>query len=95
MTLTFEQIKSITVGAVNIREEENGIHFYAEEHDVVYLGNGYVAFHSKTGGEKRLHLPKLCTLTPVFGADLPTQTTAVLTFELAENATALFALDKN
>lgn len=28
MKLTFEQIKGITVGAVNIREEENGIHFY-------------------------------------------------------------------
>ena len=28
MKLTFEEIKSITVGAVNMREEENGIHFY-------------------------------------------------------------------
>jgi hypothetical protein len=28
MTLTLDQIKKITVGAVNIREEENGIHFY-------------------------------------------------------------------
>ena len=28
MKLTFEEIKSITVGAVNMREEENGIRFY-------------------------------------------------------------------
>ena len=28
MKLTFEQIKNITLGAVNICEEENGIHFY-------------------------------------------------------------------
>ena len=87
--------KRLTVDRLCEFYKENGIHFYSEERDVVYLGNGYVALHSKTGGEKRLHLPKLCTLTPVFGADLPTQTTDVLTFELAENATALFALDKN
>ena len=45
-----------------------GVHLYAEGGDVVYAGNGFVALHSETGGEKRLLLPQERSVTPLFGA---------------------------
>ena len=94
MRLTFEDIKKIAVGAIKITEEANGIHFYTEEKDVVYVGNGYIGLHSVVCGTKCLHLPHTCTVSSIFGAELPTQTTDCIEFELKENATALFAISQ-
>ena len=82
------------LGAEEIRAflKQSGVHLYTEEKDVVYSGNGYLALHSATGGEKTLKLPKTCTVTPLFGADAPTQTTETVRFTLCECDTALFAI---
>ena len=82
--------------AKEIREfyKANGIHFYTEEKDVVYVGNGYVGLHSAVGGLKSLRLPHTCTVSSIFGAELPAQTTDLIEFELKENATALFSVSQ-
>jgi len=72
--------------------KNNGIHFYTEENDVVYVGNGYVALHSACGGEKTLRLPRAYGITAVYGASVSAQRTSLLTFTIKENATALFAI---
>ena len=70
----------------------NGVHFYSEEQDVVYVGNGYVGLHSAVGGKKRLRLPCAYTVSLVYGTQFNNQTTDCIEFELEENATALFLI---
>ena len=73
--------------------KEAGVHLYAEGGDVVYAGNGYVALHSETGGEKRLSLPAARTVTPLFGAtDVRVEGTEIR-FTLAACDAALFQID--
>ena len=72
----------------------NGIHFYSEENDVVYVGNGHIGLHSAVGGTKRLHLPRAYTVSSIFGAELSAQNTDLIEFTLKENATALFAISQ-
>jgi len=72
--------------------KRSGVHFYAEAPDVVYAGNGCVALHSLTGGEKTLTLPFPLRVRPLFGADLPEQITDRICFPLKECSTALFAV---
>ena len=82
----------LTVDEIRDFFKAGGIHFYTEEKDVVYVGNGYIGLHSAIGGTKRLRLPCICNVSSVFGAELPTQTTDCIEFELEENATALFSV---
>ncbi|MBQ9112778.1 MAG: hypothetical protein IJY08_04275, partial [Clostridia bacterium] len=84
----------LTVDEIREFYKANGIHFYTEEKDIVYVGNGYIGLHSAVGGTKRLHLPHTCTVSSIFGAELPTQTSDCIEFELKENATALFAISQ-
>ncbi|MBR6728426.1 MAG: hypothetical protein IKM08_09565 [Clostridia bacterium] len=71
-----------------------GVHLYAEGGDVVYAGNGYVALHSETGGEKRLLLPAERAVTPLFGAtDVRVEGQTVI-FTLEPCDTALFQIEK-
>lgn len=72
--------------------EQNGVHIYTKENDVVYVGNGYIALHSATKGRKALNLPTVCKIKAIFGTYIPEQTTSVVEFELEENATALFSV---
>ena len=72
--------------------KDNGIHFYTDNNDVVYVGNGYAALHSEHGGKKRLCLPKACAVKAVFGADYSAEKCDVIEFDLQENATALFSV---
>ena len=74
---------------------QNGIHIYTEGTDVVYIGNGYAALHSATEGKKTLMLPTVYNVTPVFGADIPQQSTNRIEFTLKENGTALFRIVPN
>ncbi|MBR6772956.1 MAG: hypothetical protein IKM29_06185 [Clostridia bacterium] len=70
-----------------------GVHVYdTEGFDVVYVGNGYIGLHSKFEGKKKLTLPRKFAVVPMFGSDFDRSDTDVIEFELAENATALFAL---
>ncbi|MBQ9098317.1 MAG: hypothetical protein IJY50_02710 [Clostridia bacterium] len=71
-----------------------GVHLYARGGDVVYAGNGYVALHSETGGEKRLVLPQPRKVTPLFGAADLRVAGQTLTFTLAPCDTALFQIDE-
>lgn len=73
--------------------ESAGVHVYDKEgFDVVYAGNGYVGLHSKQGGKKKLSLPHEYTVVPMFGSEYVPQKTDTVEFDLADNATALFAL---
>ena len=72
--------------------KKSGVHLYTEEKDVVYAGNGYLALHSAVGGNKRLRLPSLHALAPVFGAEGFRQTGTDVFFTLKSNATALFSI---
>ena len=87
-----EEHCALTVDEICEFYQKHGVHFYTKERDVVYVGNGYVALHSATGGVKRLRLPRTCTASAVFGADLPSTLTDTLEFSLEENATALFSI---
>ena len=82
----------LTVDELREFYKANGIHFYTEEKDVVYVGNGYIGLHSAVGGTKRLHLPHTANVSSIFGAEFSTQNTDLIEFELKENATALFAI---
>jgi beta-galactosidase len=74
--------------------KECGVHFYSDENDVVYRGNGYIALHSSRGGKKTLALPKKCSIEAVFGADYQGRYTDKIEFYLKENSTALFRIGK-
>ena len=70
-----------------------GVHLYATGGDVVYAGNGYVALHSETGGEKQLFLPARRHVTPLFGAENVRVSGREITFLLEACDTALFQID--
>lgn len=83
---------SLTVNELCDFYKSSGIHFYTEENDVVYAGNGYVGLHTAIGGRKQLRLPKRYTVSAVFGAEISEKVTDVIEFDLKENATALFSV---
>ncbi len=89
LTATTEHY-ALTVSEMRAFCVDNGVHIYAEENDVVYVGNGYIALHSLVPGKKILPLPGEYKVTPVFGSDISEQTTSVIEFDLQEKATALF-----
>lgn len=78
----------------DIREFYNraGVHQYNNDGDVIYVGNGYVALHSKRAGKKEIKLPKSLHVSTLFGAEVPECVTDVISFNLKENATALFSV---
>jgi beta-galactosidase len=69
------------------------VHLYAEGGDVVYAGNGYVALHSETGGEKQLFLPAERKVTPLFGAADVRVVGSRICFVLEACDTALFRIE--
>lgn len=82
----------LTTGEIRDFLRESGVHFYTDENDVAYAGNGYLALHSAVGGTKKLKLPGTFRIRPVFGAEIPEQVTDDLVFDLPENGTALFSV---
>ena len=83
---------SLTVAELCDFYRSCGVHFYTDENDVVYAGNGYVALHSSVGGKKRLHLPERHDVSAIFGSSLSKTATDEVEFDLEENATALFEI---
>lgn len=73
---------------------ENGLHAYAEEGDVVYVGNGYLGLHSTRGGEREVKLPRSLTANTVYGTSAQSGTVQTLRFPLEENETALFRIEE-
>ena len=73
--------------------EKSGVNLYAPMGEVVYAGCGYVGLHSASGGKKKLKLPKKMKIKAVFGADINDTVADSVSFELLENATALFKVD--
>ena len=84
----------LTVDEIREFYKDCGMHFYTEEKDVVYVGNGYIGLHSSIGGVKKLQLPRTYSVSSVFGADIPTKNTDCIEFELKANATALFTISR-
>ena len=84
----------LTVDEIREFYKNNGIHFYTEEKDVVYVGNGYFGLHSVNGGIKEIKLPEPLCVTCIFGSNFQTQITDTVSFDLLPNATALFSVKK-
>ena len=84
----------LTVDEVREFYKANGIHFYTEEKDVVYMGNGYIGLHSAVQGAKSIRLPRAFHVSSIFGAELSAQNTDLIEFVLEENATAFFAISR-
>lgn len=71
----------------------SGVHIYSDARDVVYVGNGYLALHTASGGKKTIKLPTATKVTAIFGTDVSEEATDTLEFELNEHETALFKLN--
>ena len=82
----------LTVDDIRDFYERAGVHQYNKDGDVIYAGNGYVALHSAKSGKKELKLPKALDVSPLFGTGAQECETDVISFDLLENATALFLL---
>ncbi len=74
--------------------KEADIHIYNYEKDIVYVCGEYIALHSAEKGKKTLKLPKEHHITPVFGTEFKPGCYETISFELEENGTALFRLEK-
>ena len=72
--------------------EASGIHAYAENGNVVYLGCGYLGLHSLEGGRKTLRLPRPMRVSAVYGTDFSEAVTDKIEFNLEKNGTALFSV---
>ena len=69
---------------------ELGAHCYCDTGDVIYCGNGLLAIHAATAGEKTIRLPEVCILTDMdTGAE---QTTDTLQIVCKQFETKLFWL---
>ena len=44
-----------------------GMHCYCDTGDVIYCGNGLLAIHAATAGEKTIRLPQTCRCTELYG----------------------------
>ena len=88
-----EEKLSFTADELRSFFEKCSLHLYSDELDVVYLGNGYLALHSSKAGKKQIKLPKNAKLDCVFGAKDFCIKETLLTFDLEENATALFSFE--
>ena len=84
-----------TLELSEIREflENADVNIYAPSGEVVWAGCGYLALHSSVGGKKELRLPRKMKASAVFGAEYKERVTDCISFELPENATALFKID--
>lgn len=73
--------------------QENGVFVYTDSDDVFYTGNGYLAIHAKTTGEKTITLPE--TLKCV---DIHTHETIIsdtLTIRMKQFETRIFEISKH
>ncbi len=71
---------------------KNGVHIWNDSRDVIYVGGGYVALHSSSGGKKQIKLPKVFNVSAIFGANISVEATDLLEFELKDFETALFKI---
>ena len=85
---------SLTAEALRAFLEKSGAHSYADLHEVVYLGQGFIGLHSEKAGKKTLRLSRPMRVRAVYGADVSEALTKTIEFELKENATALFSLSE-
>ena len=67
-----------------------GAHCYCDTGDVIYCGNGLLAIHAATAGEKTINLPRVCKLQDLTTGE--TQTTHRLLTTCQEFETKLFIL---
>lgn len=68
--ITFnEDTESLTDKAVIKFLKENNIHIYHEQGDIIYLGNGYLAIHARSEGEKLIKFPKKVKVTDEFSTE--------------------------
>lgn len=68
-----------------------GVWCYCESDDVVYVGNGYVAIHAKTEGEKTIKFPKTLVLEDV-SSGIIYKDAKVLSIQMKQYETRIFKI---
>ena len=68
-----------------------GMHCYCDTGDVIYCGNGILAIHAATAGEKTIHLPEKYRCTELYG-DAVCETD-ILQITCRQHETKLFRLE--
>ncbi len=82
--VTAEEIRSFAAA--------NGLWVYNDSNDVLYFGNGLLALHAATAGEKRIRLPKQCRITDPYTRK-PFQYTDQLVFSMKQFETRIFLVE--
>lgn len=70
-----------------------GVHIYAYTDDVIYACRDYVAINARKGGDKRIYLPHIGTLTDCFTGETPENCEHFTDFTLREGETRLFRIE--
>ena len=73
--------------------KEAGVHIYADEYDPVFVGNGYIGYHSAVAGIKTLKVPDGVKISPIFGAVDVSVSENSVSFLLGECESALFKVE--
>ena len=81
-SLTYNELKSFI--------EKAGVHIYTDEPDPIFVGNGYIGYHSAKAGRKTLYMPVGVKISPIFCANDVEVTGNTVSFILNECETALF-----
>ncbi len=92
--IPYAQITKETMNTDALREllTDLGVHCYCTSGDVIYCGNGMLAIHAATAGEKIIRLPEKSRCTELFG-NLQQQTETLI-FQCEQFETKLFMIDK-
>lgn len=86
----------LTSNDVNISPDElrerligTGVHCYCSTGDVIYHGNGYLAIHAATKGDKTVSLPNTLRITPM-NSDRPTYFSDKIEVKMEQYETCMF-----
>ena len=82
----------LSVGEIVSFLKAAGVRPYIETDDVLYVGNGFLGLHAKEAGEKKISLPTVCCVTPVFGTETPEAVTDTVILSMKKFETVLFRL---
>lgn len=54
------------VNAISSAAERDVCHIYTDSDDVLYAGKNFICIHASTDGEKKIKLPKSCSLNELY-----------------------------
>lgn len=94
--IPFIQLKAddVNISPEDIRERliNVGVHCYCNTGDVIYHGNGYLAIHAATEGDKTITLPCAMNITPL-NSEVKTFYSDTIEIKLKQYETVLFRVE--